>query len=1350
MAFVGAQHGHVAFERRSAPILLHGYFERQVRRVPHRTAIECGCEVLTYIELDRYSNQIARALRHSGVTTGSLVGILLEKSPRLYATILGVLKAGAGYVPLDPKFPPDRVAHILADCNAAVAVSESNTAAKVREAAGVAPFLLLDADAGLIAAQSERGLSPRRLELRSNNLCYVIYTSGSTGRPKGVMIEHRNAAAFIDGMREVYEIGSKDRIYQGFSIAFDASVEEIWLAFSVGATLVVPSEDISRSPADAAEFINANGVTYFSTIPTFLSLIEPELPTVRTLVLGGEACTPELVSRWAQPWRRMLNTYGPTEATVVATLAECCAGEPVTIGRPLPGYRVYVFDENLKPVVPGEVGELYIAGSAVARGYMNSPEQTEERFVQNPLRAEADRLYRTSDLVRLLDTGDLEFVGRIDGQIKIRGFRVELSEIEAVLQQQPGIQAAAVNVAHTPQGMELAAYVVCEDAADIDRETVAAALRRRLPEYMLPKYLDIVADLPLTTSGKIDRKALAAPVTLLKGSTRDGEAPSDDIERLIAEAWQSTLNVSPISITEDFFVDLGGHSLLAAQAVTALRKSLGGALVAVRDLYRHRTVRELANSLRERGVRIDTEERASGSGAAPTPSENALNSVGSFTRGIVSLLQAFSVIVFYSFISAPIAYGALMTLAVVEGRIAWTDAAWISTVIGFAVWPATLAFTIALKWLVIGRYRPGKYPVWGFYYFRWWLVTRFQSLAWADMFSGTPLMSLYYRAMGARVGKRVTLSTPHCMAFDVVSIGHDSSIGIETQMLGHRVEDGMLIIAPVSIGRDCFVGMHCNLGLDTCLQDGSRLDDMSLLADGAALGIGEMRRGVPAMPAGVAAPGDQVRNNRVKRRPFLFGLIHLGLIYAMGYFLLLTTVPAIVLIAVGLYYGGPAAGIAAAVLSVPLLVASYLGGAILLKQYCIGHLGTGTVRLESAAYLRHWFAKYLMENTRHVLMPLYATIYLPAFLRRLGAKIGSGTEISTVAHICPDHVEIGSGSFLADACLVGGNRIHGGFMQTAPVTIGAKSFVGNSALVPGGCVIGDNVLIGVASTPPGELHVPSDTAWLGSPSFELPRTQKDCCFPEATTFNPTQQLMRQRAIIDAARVLVPGLIIMGNLIVFVIALVTAWRILPLWGVIAAIPLIDAALSFSAILLVALIKKACLGTLGPMVRPLWSRFVWLNEFVNAVYEGVAATVMTPLLGTRMAAPCLRMMGCKVGKWVYLDTTLFSEFDLVDIGDHAALNFGSTIQTHLFEDRIFKADTLSIGRGCSVGNMAVVLYGTQMHDGSCLGPLSVLMKGESLPAGTSWSGIPCEQVQIRSAQVPPPLPNVGAATDRREVA
>lgn len=1345
MAFVEVGHEHGSLNTRtSEPRLLHGYFERQVRRTPYSPAIECADGTLTYLELDAYSNQVAHALRQRGVSTGHLVGILMEKSPRLFAAILGVLKAGAAYVPLSPRFPVERVTAILDDCDATLVISDAAAWGAFQDSTQ-RPALLLDIHANVVAQQPTTSLSAADLGLDSSHLCYVIYTSGSTGKPKGVMVEHRNVAAFIEGMCDTYEINARDRIYQGFSVAFDASVEEIWAAFATGATLVVPSEDVARSPADVAEFIDSNGVTYFSTIPTFLSMIDAELSTVRILVLGGEACSAELVRRWSKPWRRMLNTYGPSETTVVATIAECHLGEPVTIGRALPGYRAYVLDDNLNRVSEGEAGELYVGGAAVTRGYMNAPELTKERFIRSPFSNQRDRLYRTGDQVKLLKSGELEFVGRLDGQIKIRGFRVELAEIESALLQQPSIRAAAVSVITTGQGMELAAFVVAENSRDLDRTAIAAKMRQRLPEYMVPKYLDVVDRLPLSSSGKIDRKALPSPTTLLKREASDVEMPADELERLIANAWQIAV-CGPVSATDDFFLDLGGHSLLAAQAVSLLRKSISPSHISVRDIYRHRTVRNLAAALRARGVGVSVDDTANQvDETAPTASEIAFASVSRLTRYSVAFLQAVSILVLYGIASAPIAYMVLMVLAVLDQRVAWTDAAWISTIVGFSAWPSMLALSIAVKWLVIGRYKPGRYPVWGSYYFRWWLVTRFQALAWSEMFNGTPLMSLYYRAMGARIGKRVTISTPHCRAFDVVSVGDDSSIGLETHLLGCRIEDGMLVIAPVSIGRDCFVGMHCNLGLDAGLMDGARLEDMSSLDDGISLAEGEMRRGAPAQPALIVVP--EAPEDRRRRRSFIFGMLHLALIYAMGYFLLATAAPAIAAIAAGLYFGGPWYGVAAAFGAVPLSILSYMLGVVVLKRCFVGRLRTQSGRLDSFAYLRHWFSTYLLENTRHILMPLYATIYLPPFLRLLGARIGKGTEISTVAYICPDHLEIGDGSFLADACLVGGTRVHGGRFATGAVRIGERSFVGNSALVAAGAQIGSNALVGVASTPPIGGNIPAGTSWLGSPGFELPRTQKDCCFPEAVIFTPSLRMRLQRALIDLARILTPGLIVMGMLVGLTISLVYAWYHLPLWATLAMVPFVDMVLSCVALGIVVLLKQICLGTMGPTVRPLWSRFVWANEFINGVYEGVAAAIITPLMGTHYIAPCLRLMGCKIGRRAFIETTLFSEFDLVNIGSYAALNLGATVQTHLFEDRIFKADTLHIGKGCSVGNMALVLYGTEMHEGASLAPLSVLMKGEQLPAGTRWSGIPCEEAAAQLRQTPSsPLSEAHGATLR----
>src|SRR5215471_212681 len=440
-----AEVGIPIYSRVDEPRLLHEFFEHQVRVRPEHPAIICNGEVATYLELDRLSDHIAMLVHGRGLGPGSLIALYSEKSLGLFAAMLGVLKAGAGYVPIDPRFPIARIQSILADADVRIVFSDGVLARNLAQHVS-AEVVCLEEE---LARNIEIAPPLAPVAITPEDACYVIYTSGSTGHPKGVVIEHRNAVNFVRSLRSVYGLNEGDRVYQGFSIAFDASIEEIWGAFSVGGTLVVPDGEISRSAFDAAEFINANKVTFFSTVPSFLAVLPAQLPTVKLLVLGGEACSPELVARWALPGRRMLNTYGPTEATVVATVAECIAGQPVTIGKPLPGYKTFVLDEELHPVNIGDSGELYIGGESVARGYLNRPELTAERFISNPFavdRCGSDRLYRTFDLVRCLEGDELQFIGRSDGQIKIRGFRIELSEIEAVLMEHPAIRAAAVSV----------------------------------------------------------------------------------------------------------------------------------------------------------------------------------------------------------------------------------------------------------------------------------------------------------------------------------------------------------------------------------------------------------------------------------------------------------------------------------------------------------------------------------------------------------------------------------------------------------------------------------------------------------------------------------------------------------------------------------------------------------------------------------------------------------------------------------------------------------------------------------------------------------------------------------------
>jgi non-ribosomal peptide synthetase-like protein len=1317
--------------RDDTPELLHQFFERQVARRPHHPALECNGETLTYAELDARANRIAHMLHARGIGPGALVGLYFEKSCLVFAALLGVLKAGAGYVPIDSKTPVQRIQSIVDDASLSVLLTQARLG-RALPAFKCTETIFLDQDSEAYDRYPDTPLPAAQSGVTLVDTCYVIFTSGSTGRPKGVVVEHRNAVNFVRSLDTVYALHEDDRIYQGFSLAFDASVEECWAAFSLGGTLVVPNENIARSPHDAAYFINTENVTYFSTVPSFLAMIDDDLPSVRLLVVGGEDCPPELVSRWAQG-RRMLNTYGPTEATVVATAAECIPGRPVTIGTALPGYTTYVLDDDLQPVAPGATGELFIGGRSIARGYLNRLELTSERFIPDKFAATHDgnaRLYRTYDLVRWTSDGELQFAGRKDSLVKIRGFRVELAEIETALIEQADVQAAAVAVRTEGALQELAAFVVPVNGAGVDHGAISQALRQRLPEYMIPKYLDVIHELPRLTSGKLDRSQLPPSRTLLASEQRDSVRAETALEADIVEVFQNCFRVSPVYVSDDFFLDLGGHSLLVARVVTALRAKFDTSCITVRDIYEYRTIRRLAHYLQSMGIGTESPEKAP---ADPMPLTDR-GSVSGPRRWLCASLQAVALLVYHGVIAAPGIFLLLTSTMVFDGQLEPWDAAKAISIVSFLVWPCWLALSIALKWIVIGRYKPGRYPVWGGYYFRWWLVSRFQGLSWSGMFVGTPLMSLYYRAMGAKVGRNSTICTPLCTAFDVVSIGENTSIGAETQLLGYRVEGGWLIIGKVAVGSNCFVGAHSNLALNVEMGDGSRLDDMSLLADGEIIPPGGALSGSPAAPTDVRVPSDTHALTGPRRR-FLFGLLHLGLIYLMGYLLLLSMIPAAALVLFALREGSGLWGAAAAFAAVPLAGASYLLLVVAVKRAAIGRILPGVYRENSLRYIRLWFLNYLLENTRHILLPVYATLLFPKVLRLLGAKMGRNVEVSTVMQITPDLLEIGDDSFLADACLVGGQRVHGGLVAVLPNKIGARTFIGNSAHVPGGVEIGNDGLIGVMSAPPhGVLRTPDGTRWLGLPSFELPSTQAVTCFTETSTYRPSRALVAGRIMMEVVRVLLPSFVLAASLVAFAASLIFAFHNLSLAAVLLLGPCVVLALSVAMVFITAMVKRLLMGTYKPGLAPLWSPYIWANEIVNGLYESTAAPAMMPLMGTPFLAPCLRAMGCKVGRWVFLETTLFSEFDLVDIGDHAALNLGVTVQTHLFEDRVMKADLLKIGEHCSVGNMSIVLYATEMQRGSCLGPLSLLTKGETLPPASRWHGVPTRLMNAASECAP----------------
>jgi amino acid adenylation domain-containing protein len=609
---------------------LHELFEEQAAKTPDATALVFEGESLSYDELNKRANRLARHLRTLGAGPEQLVALLMERSVEMIVSLLGVLKAGAAYLPLDPAYPGQRLQLMLDDSGARILLTQEALAGQLPEHGVVA--VLLDSQREEIEAQSGENLEPLATP---DNLAYVIYTSGSTGTPKGVMVSHASLAHYTRTAADLFSLSPSDRLLQFASVSFDASAEEIYPTLCAGARLVLRPDDMLGSVSTFLRRCGEMGVTvldlptaYWHELVGGLSGKEVGLgPGLRLVVIGGE----QALARHAEKWARragggvkLLNSYGPTEATIVATMGEVGAGKEVTIGRPINGAAVYILDGRMGPAPVGVTGELYVGGMGVARGYLRRPALTAERFIPDPFstREGGRRLYRTGDLARWLPSGELEYVGRADDQAKVRGFRVELGEIESALLRLKGVRGACVGASEG----RLIAYVVADaggaggaggagvaggegaSVVALDGAQVAGwreGLRRALPDHMVPSLFVGLSALPLTPSGKVDRRRLPEP---------DGDAalhdtyvaPRDTLELELARLWEEVLRVEPVGVKSSFF-ELGGTSLLAVRLFALIERKFG-LRMPLAVLFRAPTVAQLAGSLRRQSATV---ERAS-------------------------------------------------------------------------------------------------------------------------------------------------------------------------------------------------------------------------------------------------------------------------------------------------------------------------------------------------------------------------------------------------------------------------------------------------------------------------------------------------------------------------------------------------------------------------------------------------------------------------------------------------------------------------------------------------------------------------------------------------------------------
>lgn len=576
----------------------HHVFEAQVQRIPDATALVWPSQVFTYSELNKRANMLAHHLRRLGIVTETLVGICMERSVDMIVAVLGVLKAGGAYVPLDPAYPEDRLTFMLSETQAHLVITDSRTQSLLPPI--TKQILCIDSDWQALCTQAEGDVGPT-VDMSPDNLAYVIFTSGSTGRPKGVLLHHRGLVNMALGKKTGFDVRSDSRYLQFASSSFDGSVSEIFSSLLNGAALCLAPAEALRPGPDLLKLMREQAITNVTLPPSVLALLpETETPELRSIVSAGEACTPEIAKRWSRG-RRVINGYGPTEMTVCATLSAPFNGdEPITIGRAMENLRVYVLDERLEPAPVGMSGEIYAGGVGVARGYLNQPALTAERFIPEPFPGRLGaRMYRTGDIGRYLENGNIEFVGRRDQQVKLRGYRIELGEVEAGLMQHAAVREAVVILRSGEQAKQarLIAYVVADKGHAPSPTQLREHLKQHLPEYMLPSSYVFLESFPLTTNGKVDRKRLPAEAGARAGVGAVRVEARTDLERKLAAVWREVLEVDQIGVDENFF-DLGGHSLLLLPLHSRVKAVLECDLTMM-ELFEHPTVRALAQHLSE-------------------------------------------------------------------------------------------------------------------------------------------------------------------------------------------------------------------------------------------------------------------------------------------------------------------------------------------------------------------------------------------------------------------------------------------------------------------------------------------------------------------------------------------------------------------------------------------------------------------------------------------------------------------------------------------------------------------------------------------------------------------------------
>jgi non-ribosomal peptide synthetase-like protein len=1313
-------------------------------------AVDAGELTLTFDQLDARANQLARRLLAAGARPGDRIGLLFDQGVHAYAGMLAVLKLHAAYVPLDAGFPPDRLAYIVQDAEVGLVLSQAH----LREHLADVPAEVLcvdQADTGGAGADDRR-LTADETGPPVDDLCYIIYTSGSTGRPKGVAIDHASICNFVRVAVEIYGLESWDRVYQGMTVAFDFSVEEIWVPLLAGATLVPKPGGASLLGRELWEFLRAKAVTALCCVPTLLATLDEDLPDLSFLLVSGEACPQDLIARWHKPGRWFLNVYGPTEATVTATWTSVDPARPVTIGVPLPTYSVVILDPAQERALPfGELGEIGVAGIGLARGYVHRDDLTERAFIPDFLGIEnnsSGRIYRTGDLGRVNDQGEIEYHGRIDTQVKIRGYRIELAEIEAVLRQVPGIAEAVVDT-HEPEPgeLELVAYYSPRAGAAVDAQQVVEQLREHLPGYMVPAYLEELAVIPRLPSDKVDRKRLPPPTGRRSlAAQQDHVEPATGTEQVLAEVLAEVVRLDRVSVDSHFFADLGANSLLLARFCARVRQRSELPSLSMREVYLHPTVRSLAAAIGDAepaGAESPAPADAPAVAAASTPRYLRCGAL-QLLVGLVSL-----------HVGSLILVGGFRWLFASTG---WVDLYLRSLAFTTASFLVFSALPIAAKWALIGRWKRQELPVWSLAYVRFWFVKSLIRANPMRVFVGSPLYSWYLRALGAKVGRRVAIfsgSVPVCT--DLLTIGDGTVIRKDASFTGYRAHAGRIQTGAVTLGRDVLVGEQTVLDIEASMGDGASLGHSSSLHPFQAVPAGQSWHGSPAQPA--TADYRRVAPARcgTLRRVCYSTMQLLNLLVLAG--------PLGLGLTVAILPRLPVLGDALSPASLPYTTASFYGGlaAVTLGLFLGGVLlGLAVVTtLPRVANLAmtpnrvyplygffYWLERVIsrMTNIRFFTFLFGDSSAIVHYLRAIGYDLSrieqTGSNFGmAVKHDTPFLSTVGTGTMVSDGLSIINADYTNSSFRVSRTTIGPRSFLGNNIAYPSGGRTGENCLLATKVMVPLDGEVREGVGLLGSPPFQIPRSvERDAGFDELKQGGELGRRLaaknRHNAVTIAAYLLVRWVYLYGVSLLALPAVDQFSR----YGA----PLVTVAACLLTLFSVAyfvLVDRAVtrFRALQPRFCSIYDPYFWWHE---RYWKVPAMAYIGAFSGTPFKNLIWRLLGVRLGRRVFDDGCWMTERTLVAVGDDCTLNALSTLQSHSLEDGTFKSDHITIGAGCTVGINAFVHYGVTMGDGAVLEADAFLMKGEELAPHARWSGNPASERRDGSPEPAFPVAAGGA--------